>query len=99
MNRFVKKIMEFLLKRTEHLEKGIDRNADPNDPTQKRIRAMLERRERMKAAISQSPNQKAGSKTSFSNTVTQCLEAKNKAMNPPKDSRKVKKNNRSGRRR
>lgn len=99
MNRFVKKIIEFLLKRTENLDKAIDSNANPNDPMQKRMRAMLEKREMMKAAINQASNQKDGSKTSFSNTVAQSLEAKNNAINKPKDSRKVKKNNRSGRRR
>lgn len=100
MNRFVKTIIEFLLKRTEHLNSAIDKSKDPNDPMQKKMRALLEKREQMKTAVNLAGKDKnaAEKNTSMSNIISQSLEAKKSAMNPSKNSNNARKNNRPKRR-
>jgi hypothetical protein len=100
MNRFVKKIIEFLLKRTEHLDKSINKNANPNDPMQKKMKALLEKREQMKAAVGQADkgeNAQARS-TTMSSIISQSLEAKKSAMTPAKKSNNAKRTPASKRR-
>jgi non-homologous end joining protein Ku len=96
MNRFVKTIIEFLLKRTEHLDKAIDKSKDPNDPMQKRMRSLLEKREQMKSAVKLAEQKKNSTEktTSMSKIISQSLEAKKSAMNPTKTSANARKTNR-----
>jgi hypothetical protein len=57
MSRFLKKIIDFLLKRTEHLNAEIE-TANADDPMQKKIQELLEKKELMKSALNQSTTEK-----------------------------------------
>jgi hypothetical protein len=99
MNRFVKSIIKFLLKRSENLDKTF-KNTNPNDPMHKRMKSMWEKRERMRLAVEYAEN--GPPSTRMSDVISKTLEAKNKAIKrspKPKDPTKIKKSNRSGSRR
>lgn len=99
MNRFVKSVIKFLLKRSENLDKTF-KNTNPNDPMHKRMRSMWEKRERMRLAVEYAEN--GPPSTRMSDIISKTLEAKNKALKrspKPKDASKIKKSNRSGNRR
>jgi hypothetical protein len=99
MNRFVKTIIKFLLKRSENLDKTF-KNTNPNDPMHKRMKSMWEKRERMRLAVEYAEN--GAPSTRMSDVISKTLEAKQKALKrppKPKDASKIKKSNRSGSRR
>lgn len=101
MNRFVKSVIKFLLKRSENLDKNF-KNTNPNDPMHKRMRSMWEKRERMRLAVEYAEN--GPPSTKMGDIISKTLEAKNKALSDrykpkTKDRTKLKKNNRSGNRR
>jgi hypothetical protein len=78
MNRFVKSVIKFLLKRSENLDKSF-KNSDPNDPMHKRMRSMWEKRERMRLAVEYAEN--GAPSTRMSDVLSKTLEAKQKALN------------------
>lgn len=57
MSRFLNKIIDFLLKRTEHLNAKIE-TANADDPMQKKIQELLEKKELMKSALKQNTPEK-----------------------------------------
>jgi hypothetical protein len=61
MKRLISKIIEFLLKKTEHLNPEIDNSNTQDDPMQKKIQELLEKKELMKSALNQA-NQEKNSK-------------------------------------
>lgn len=67
MKRLLSKIIEFLLKRTEHLNAEIDNAKEPNDPMQKKIQELLAKKELMKSALNQASQEKSSKKTDNSN--------------------------------
>jgi hypothetical protein len=100
VNRFVKKIIEMLLKKTEHLNSALDSSKDANDPMQKRMKALLEKRELMKAAVNDAskPKKQVEQTAPMSKTIADSLAAKKSALTPPKNASSAKKNNRPKRR-
>ena len=101
MNRFVKAVIRFLLKRSENLDQTF-KNSDPNSPTYKRMKSMWEKRERMRMALEYAEH--GAPSTKMSDIISKTLDAKQKALNDrykpkTKDRTKVKRNNRSGNRR
>lgn len=78
MNRFVKSVIKFLLRRSENLDKSF-KNSDPNDPMHKRMRSMWEKRERMRLAVEYAEN--GAPSTRMRDVLSKTLEAKQKALN------------------
>lgn len=58
MKRLLNKIIEFLLKKTEHLNTEITDSGDTNDPMQKKIQELLAKKEMMKSALNQANQEK-----------------------------------------
>lgn len=58
MKRLLNKIIESLLKRTEHLNAEIDNTKETDDPMQKKIQELLEKKELMKSALNQANQEK-----------------------------------------
>lgn len=58
MKQLLNKIIESLLKRTEHLNAEIDNTKEANDPMQKKIQELLEKKELMKSALNQANQDK-----------------------------------------
>lgn len=89
MNRFVKAVIKFLLKRSENLDKTF-KNTNPNDPMHKRMKSMWEKRERMRLAVEYAEN--GAPSTRMGDVISKTLEAKQKALNtPPRKSNRAKK--------
>ena len=57
MKRLLQKIIDMLLKKTEHLTQDLEQTQETNDPMQKKINELLARKEMMKSALNQA-NQK-----------------------------------------
>ena len=53
MKRLLNKLIEFLLKKTEHLDTKITDSEGTNDPMQKKIQQLLAKKEMMKSAVHQ----------------------------------------------
>lgn len=98
MNFLVKKVVTFLLKRTEHLKNVDMRALDNSDPKHRRMKGMLEKRAMLVKAVGgepeskNSPNQRGRrtgpDATRFSNTIADSLAAKKSATAQSKRSSK-----------
>jgi hypothetical protein len=97
VNFIVKKIVSFLLKRTEHLKNVDMRALDDSNPKHRRMKGMLEKRALLERAANGTAQMK-GSKNNtdisapFSKTIANSLAAKQAAMNPKKQAKPAKKN-------
>ena len=58
MKRLLNKIIEMLLKRTERLDTKIESTNNADDPMQKKIQELLEKKEMMKSALKQNTPEK-----------------------------------------
>ncbi len=63
MKRLLNKIIEFLLKKTEHLDTKIADSEETNDPMQKKIQELLAKKELMKSALNQANQEKSAKNT------------------------------------
>jgi uncharacterized pyridoxamine 5'-phosphate oxidase family protein len=93
----MKKIVAFLLKRTEHLKNVDMRSLDDSNPKHRRMKGMLEKRALLeRAANGQAQLKNAKNKPDisapFSKTIANSLAAKQAAMNPKKQAKPMKKN-------
>jgi hypothetical protein len=98
MNFLVKKVVTFLLKRTEHLKNVDMRALDSSNPKERRMKGMLEKRAMLVKAVGgeseskNSPNQRGRrtgpDATRFSSTIADSLAAKKSATAQSKRSSK-----------
>lgn len=67
MKGLLNKIIEFLLKKTEHLNTETADSEDANDPMQKKIQELLAKKELMKSALNQANQDKNSKNTDSTN--------------------------------